>query len=473
MKRPFSIRAYLGFTYALLLVVSLGAVAFIWSRNEYRVITQELQDLMRERVALLAEILSHEIAEGGEVPLGGEAMPIVSGQENLLAVYIDDAGTVYELVPHSVSAAQATLFRILSNRYQIGEDNYATLVKSESDMTAVFAAAFVRGARGQPIGKVCLLMPLGNIEDYVVQLRVMLLSAIVIVGFLSVGVSILIANYFSRQFSYAQGLAATVASGDYQLRIPEAGPAELRDLSHYLNQMAAELHEQLKMRQTLLANVAHELARPLTGLQLGIESLRNGAVDDPELADDLLVSMGRTIERFKSLIDDITLAAQTKTQPVELQRTALAVEPFLKGVMTRYWPRAQSRGIKIEVHVAADTPPAFVDEKRLNQIVGNLVDNAIKFTPNGTTVRLCAEGGADDTIRMMIHDAGEGIPPEEAEHLFRPFFQGNRGRRIKEGMGLGLAIAKQLALAHGGDLTLENDVEGGTVATLKLPATNA
>jgi signal transduction histidine kinase len=264
-----------------------------------------------------------------------------------------------------------------------------------------------------------------------------------------------------------------VANGDYHLRIPEEGPAELRDLSHYLNQMAEKLQEQLTMRQTLLANVAHELARPLTGLQLGIESLHKGAVDDPELADDLLVSMGETLQRCEALIDDITLAAQPKTRPIALNCTALAVEPFLKGIMTRYWARAKSRGISIEVHVAADTPPVLADEKRLNQIAGNLVDNAIKFTPNGKVIHLCAEGDNAGNVHLMVHDGGDGISPEEAEHLFQPFFQGDRGRRIKQGMGLGLAIARQLALAHDGNLTLENHPEGGTLATLTLPAADA
>lgn len=473
MKRSFSMRAYLGFSYALLLTISLGAIGFIWSRNEYRVITQELQGLMRERVSLLAEILSHEIAEHGEVQLDSGEIPIINQQKDLLAVYIDRSGRLYELVPDTVSRSRAALFLTLSGENQIGDDSYVTLVKSGAETTSVYAAAIVYDSRNVPTGQVCLLMPLGNLDTYLSRLRLLLLFAIAVVGMLGMGVSILLTNYFSRQFSRAQGLAATVASGDYHLRIPEEGPAELRDLSHYLNQMAEKLEKQLTMRQTLLANVAHELARPLTGLQLGIESLRKGAVEDPELADDLLVSMGETLQRCEALIDDITLAAQPKTQPVRLNCTALAVEPFLKGVMTRYWARAESRGIRIEVDVATDTPPVLADEKRINQIVGNLVDNAIKFTPNGKVIHLCA--GEDDAgnVRLMVHDGGEGISPEEAAHLFQPFFQGDRGQRIKQGMGLGLAIARQLALAHGGNLTLENHPEGGTLATLTLPAADA
>jgi signal transduction histidine kinase len=240
-----------------------------------------------------------------------------------------------------------------------------------------------------------------------------------------------------------------------------------------LNQMAEKLQEQLKTRRTLLANVAHELARPLAGLQLGIESLRKGAIQDPDLADDLLVSMGQTIRRVEDLIDDITLAAQPDPSRIELHPTALAVEPFLQGVSTRFWSLAESRGSRLEVQVEAGMPFVLADEKRLNQIVGNLVDNAIKFTPHGKTIRLSAECAEDGYGRLLVHDGGIGISPDEAEHLFEPFYQGDVGRRIKQGMGLGLSIAQQLAQAHGGCLTLENSPEGGTLAILTLPVADA
>ena len=473
MKKSFSIRTYLGFSYSLLLVISLGAIGYIWSHNEYRVITEGLQELMRERITLLASVLSHEFAEYGEVKLDRSEFTIVNQEENLLTVFIDNSGALYELVPGTVSPRHQDLFRKLSSEHHIYEDSYATLITSEAETTSVYAAAPVVDKDDQPIGKVCLLLPLGDLESYVIRLRWLLLSAIIIVAFLGLGVSFLLTNYFSRQFSQAQSLAATVADGNYYLRIPEEGPTELRNLSKYLNQLAEKLQEQVKTRQTLLANVAHELARPLAGLLLGIESLRKGAIKDPDLADDLLVSMGQTIRRLEGLIDDITLAAQPETRQIELHRTALAVEPFLQGIATRFWNLADSRGLRLEVRVEADLPPVLVDEKRLNQIVGNLLDNAIKFTPRGKTIRLSAEQAGGGEVRLLVHDGGKGILPEEVEHLFEPFYQGDVGRRIKQGMGLGLSIAQQLARAHGGSLKLESHPKGGTLAILTLPIADA
>jgi two-component system sensor histidine kinase BaeS len=471
VKKSHSIRAYLSLSHALLLIISLGAIGFIWSRNEYLVITRGLQDLMRERITLLSNILSHELAEHGEVRLDKADFPIISQEKNLLAVYIDRFGNLYELVPGTVSQSQENLFLQLMADHPVYQEVYTSLVRSEFETTSVYAAAPVLD-QDHSVGVVCLLMPLGDLETYLQRLRWFLLGAIITVALLGVGVSTGLTRYFSVQFSKAQELAATVSDGNYHLRIPETGPTELRDLSHYLNVMADKLQRQLKTRQTLLANVAHELARPLAGLQLGIESLRKGAIQNPDLADDLLVSMGQTIRRLEGLIDDVTLAAQPETIPLELHCSAIAVEPFLQGVATRFWSRADSRGLRIEVRVEAEIPHVFADEKRLNQIIGNLLDNAIKFTSNGKTIRLSAERADDSNIRLMVKDEGEGISPEEAEHLFEPFYQGNIGRRIKQGMGLGLSIAQQLTQAHGGSLRLENHPEGGMLAILTLPAAN-
>jgi len=472
MKKNISIRSYLFLSHAILLATSLGAIGFIWSRNEYQVLTQELQNQVVQRADQISNIVGHEITEHGLAVFERAEFPQVHLDENIHAVYIDNSDELYELRHGVVNPREAELFLEFSSEYRINDDGFTTLVKSGLESTSVYAAAPVFDSQNRRIGTVCLLLPIGYLDSYIARLRWLLMGAILFVILLGAGGSTLLTNYFSRQFSQAQGLAATVANGDYHLRIPEEGPTELRDLSHYLNQMAEKLQDQLKMRQTLLANVAHELARPLAGLQLGIESLRKGAIQDPDLADDLLVNMGQTIRRLGSLIDDVTLAAQPENKSLELNRTALAIEPFIQGIAARFWAVAESRGIKLEVQLEAGIPSVYADEKRLNQIIGNLLDNAIKFSSGGSAVRISAECADENNIQILIHNGGAGIPPEEVEHLFEPFFQGDIGRRIKQGMGLGLAIAHQLTHAHGGNLELKNHPEGGTLAILTLPMAN-
>lgn len=469
MKRSLSIRSYLGFSHALLLVISLGAIGFIWSRNEYQVITRELQLLMRERATMISNILSHEMVEHDELRIEQTEFPEAKLNKDMLVVYIDRSGILYNLSPESVSPQQVEIFLQLSDEYHTMENSASRLISSSVDPTSIYAAAPVFDAQDQPVGEVCILLPLGQLDSYISRTRWLLLAAIGMVVLLGVGVSSLLTNYFSGQFSRAQELAATVSEGNYHLRIPEAGPTELRDLSHYLNVMAEKLQEQLKTRKVLLANVTHELARPLAGLQLGIESLRKGAIQDPNLADDLLVSMDQSINRLKSRVEDLALAAQPETHPVELHCKPVAAEPFLKGTAAFFGTLADAHNLKLEVHVEAGLPLIFADEKRLHQIMGNLVDNAIKFTPPGKVIHLFAERADERHVRLMVQDGGKGMSPWEAEHIFEPFYQGDIGRRIKQGMGLGLSIARQLAQAHDGSLTLENHPAGGVLAILTLP----
>lgn len=472
MKKSLGIRSYLFLSHALLLATSLGAIGFIWSRNEYQVLTQELQGQVVQRVNQFSRIVGHEIAEHGMAIFNRVEFPQLRLDENMHAVYINGSGELYELRQGTVNPREAELFLQFSSEYSIKDDSFSTLVKSGLESTSVYAAAPVFDPQNQRIGTVCLLLPIGYLDSYIARLRWLLVGAILFVVLLGAGGSTLLTNYFSRQFSRAQRLAATVADGDYHLRIPEEGPTELRDLSRYLNQMAGKLQAQLKMRRTLLSNVAHELARPLAGLQLGIESLRKGAIQDPDLADDLLVNMGQTIRRIEGMVDDITLAAQPETRPIELHCSALAVGPFLQGIATRFWTLSESRGTSLEVHVEADLPSIYADEKRLNQIVGNLMDNAIKFSKHGGVIRLSAERADECHVHIFVHDGGSGISLEEVEHLFEPFYQGDLGRRIKQGMGLGLAISHQLARAHGGSLELKNHPDGGALAILTLPIAN-
>jgi len=472
MSRSFGIRSYLFLSHALLLASSLGAIGFIWSRNEYQVLTQELQNQVVQRADQISNIVGHEIAEHGMEIFERVEIPQVHLDENMHAVFIDSSAELYELKDGTVNPRESELFLELNSEYYTKNVGFTTLLKSDLDSTNVYAASPVLDSQRQRIGTICLLMPIGYLDNYIARLRLILFGAIIFVVLLGAGGSTILTNYFSRQFSRAQSLASTVANGDYHLRIPVEGPTELRDLSSYLNLMAGKLQEQVKERKKLLANVTHELARPLAGLQIGIESLRKGAIQDPDLADDLLVSMGQTIRRLESLIDDITLAAQPETKAVELYPSALAIGPFLQGIATRFWSVSETRGIRLEIQVEAGLPDVYADERRLNQILGNLVDNAIKFSLHGSVVHLSAKRADENNVHIIVHDGGEGFSEDEAARLFEPFYQGDIGRRIKQGMGLGLAIAHQLALAHHGNLVLKNHPDGGALAILTLPIAN-
>ena len=182
MKKPFSIRTYLTVSYALLLIFSLGGIGFIWSGNEYRVITNGLQNLMRERVELLANVLGHEFAENGAIKWNQAELRFVNNEENLVATYIDNSGLLYELVPGSVSPRQEELFLEISSEHPVYQESFVMLVKPKSEATSIYAAAPVRDNQDQFLGVVCVLMPIGDLDSYIIRLRWLLVVAIAVVS---------------------------------------------------------------------------------------------------------------------------------------------------------------------------------------------------------------------------------------------------------------------------------------------------
>jgi two-component system sensor histidine kinase BaeS len=289
---------------------------------------------------------------------------------------------------------------------------------------------------------------------------------------LSLVLGILLATLLTRPLSHAQQLAARVAGGDYSVQVPETGPRELAELASYLNRMAKELQTETRRREIVLSNLTHELARPLGGLRLGIESLSEGALHDTPLAEELLTDMQQTVQRMQALLEDLALAARPPAKPLQLNLAPLAVEPLLQGLKARFNAAAVSQSVRLEVNVPSGLPEVQADELRLNQILANLVDNALKFTPQGGWVLLSAKT-VPAGLQISVQDNGPGIPQHDLEHVFEPFFQSSGAASIRQGMGLGLAIAHQLALAHHGQLELENLPAGGLLATLTLPVAQA
>ncbi|HEV7893526.1 MAG TPA: ATP-binding protein [Pyrinomonadaceae bacterium] len=228
--------------------------------------------------------------------------------------------------------------------------------------------------------------------------------------------------------------------------------------------------EQLeRVRQEFLSNVSHELRTPLTSIITFVETLEDVGADDRETALRFLSVIRRNAERMSALINDILElsaieAGTVAVEPAQVRLSSLAGECF-----NALAPRAEARGVKLVNDVSHD---AFVraDARRLEQMLTNLVDNAIKYTPAGGEVRVSHErAGARD--RVHVADTGEGIAAEHLPRIFERFYRVDRARsREMGGTGLGLAIVKHLARAHGGEATARSEPGRGSTFTIELPS---
>lgn len=224
------------------------------------------------------------------------------------------------------------------------------------------------------------------------------------------------------------------------------------------------------MRRDFVANVSHELKTPITSIQGFVETLREGAVNDPAKAAQFLEIVARQADRLNALIEDILslsrIERESEARRVERQKTNL--RDVVEAAAADCSPQAEARGVAVRVG-APDALWADVDARMIEQALRNLLDNAIKFSPPGSAVEIEAETDGKE-CRIRVRDRGCGIAPEHLDRIFERFYRVDKGRsRDLGGTGLGLAIVKHIMQAHGGRVSVQSAPGAGSTFTLHLP----
>jgi two-component system sensor histidine kinase BaeS len=186
------------------------------------------------------------------------------------------------------------------------------------------------------------------------------------------------------------------------------------------------------------------------------------------LRDDLLQGMDDQVNRLKPLLDNLASLYKQSIGPAELRREPIELSEWLPQVLITWQAAAQTKGLIWQAHFPAYLPIVSMDPNQMAQVIGNLVANAIQYTPSGG--RISIEAGQDiERAWIAVEDTGNGIAPDVGAHIFDPFYRGAPGQRFPQGMGLGLAIARDITRAHGGDITLQSEVGHGSRFTIELP----
>lgn len=228
-----------------------------------------------------------------------------------------------------------------------------------------------------------------------------------------------------------------------------------------------QLEKLERVRQEFLSNVSHELRTPLTAILAFVETLEAGALDDPENSQRFLAIIRKNAARMQNLIDDILELSAIEGGTIGVQADPIELSALANDVLSSLGTQAASRSITIRNEVPSDAV-VFADPRRLEQMLTNLVENAIKFNREGGEVVIECENGASSRIR--VRDTGEGIPAQHLDRLFERFYRVDRARsRDLGGTGLGLAIVKHLARAHGGEVRVSSELGQGSVFEIDLP----
>ena len=255
--------------------------------------------------------------------------------------------------------------------------------------------------------------------------------------------------------------ADRVGRGDFSARLVERGPPFLRSVARAFNTMTVRLEAHERQRRDLMADVAHELRTPLSIMRGRLEGLVDGVYprDDATLAQ--LVDETKLLER---LVEDLRTLAHAEGGTLKLQREATDLVVLIHEVLRSFASAADAGGVDLRGANVDDVPLVDVDPLRIREVLGNLLSNAIRHSRPGGTVSVSAEAQPDRVI-VRVSDTGAGIHPDELPHVFDRFSKGVDSR----GSGLGLTIARNLVLAHGGDIKAESRLEEGTTMTFSLP----
>jgi two-component system phosphate regulon sensor histidine kinase PhoR len=224
------------------------------------------------------------------------------------------------------------------------------------------------------------------------------------------------------------------------------------------------------VRTEFVANVSHELRTPLTAIQGYLETLLAGALEERQNARRFLDIVFRHTERLGRLLNDLTDLSNIELGRVSLKLAPTRLDEVVDTVLAIMGSKAASGRVTLQSRLSADLPPVLADRDRLAQIAINLVDNAVKYTPEGGRVTVQAQKAADGQIEVDVIDTGIGIPPADLPRITERFYRVDKARsRELGGTGLGLAIVKHLVFAHGGQLHIESKPGRGTTVRVTLP----
>jgi signal transduction histidine kinase len=272
-----------------------------------------------------------------------------------------------------------------------------------------------------------------------------------------------------RRFGLPMGdivdAADRVGHGDFSTRLIERGPPFLRSVARAFNTMTARLQAQEKQRRDLMADVAHELRTPLSILRGRLEGLVDGVYPRDDRTLTQLVEETKHLER---LVEDLRTLAHAEGGTLTLQRESTDVGVLLQDVVRLFEATAQSNGVQLSASSGTELPLIDIDPVRIREVLANLIANALRHTPQGGQVTVSADV-AVDRVRVRVQDTGSGIPPDRLPKVFDRFAKGVDST----GSGLGLTIARNLVLAHGGEITAESQLGRGTTITFTLPLSTA
>lgn len=325
---------------------------------------------------------------------------------------------------------------------------------------------------GQMVGRALVGRGLGALNQRQQQTLGMItagvIAAAVISGLLAMGFGLLFSWQISAPLKALMTGVRQLGAGVWVKPIEVHSRNEFGDLTEAFNRMAAEITRQDQLHRQMVADIAHDLRTPLSVMMLEIEAVEAGFQSPREAT----VSLREEVRWLQRMVDDLRLLSLLDADQMLLKPEPVALSHFLQEAYDFWRTAAEAEGRILRLDAALSLPALELDPGRMRQVIGNLLDNAIRHTRPGDEICLCAQLESNGVL-IEVRDQGEGIPPEDLPFIFDRFYRVDRSRsqdqRHREGSGLGLSIARQLIELHGGTIQVLSQVGYGTTFQIRLP----
>ena len=336
---------------------------------------------------------------------------------------------------------------------------------------AVLAQGIPLALKGAPIGTLLALRSSNVVLDtqeqaFLDRVRISVVWAAALAIILALALGLFFSRAVTAPIEHLTKAAAAITSGDLKQHVTIRGQDEISKLGHAFNGMAVSLAEAETLRKNLVADVAHELRTPLTIIQGTLQAILDG-IYPLEMAQ--VADLYDETQLLTRLVDDLHELTLADAGQLRLDRAPVDVVALARAAIARFGAAAEAAQVELALEAEETVPAISGDADRLEQVLRNLISNALRHTPAGGRVVVSVQS-VDGYVRLQVADTGTGIAAEDLPHLFDRFYRGDKSRsRRGGGAGLGLAIVRQLVIAHGGQISVDSRDGAGATFMVVLP----
>lgn len=330
-----------------------------------------------------------------------------------------------------------------------------------------YCAAKLTGTSGT-LGALVFVSPVEELIESLSSVEKQMTTAFAVVAAAALMVALIFSRVLTRPIVTLTATLQKMGHGDLSVRVPVKGSGELREMAVSYNTMAEQLESLDKSRNQFVSNASHELKTPLTTMKILLESLIYQPDMPQELRTEFMQDMDHEIDRLSGIVTDLLTLTRMDDHKMELHLETTDISQLTEENLRLLQPMAAKRNQTLHGDIVPGIM-ADVDASKMSQVFYNLIENALKYTPDGGTVNVSLVRDGEQLL-WRVRDNGVGIPAEDLPHIFERFYRVDKARsRDTGGTGLGLSIVRQITALHGGEITVKSTLGQGSVFSLTLP----